>query len=414
MWAWNPYDQRAFLAITVHEVFVKMSSATQFINCRQCISGTLVATPLTIDANGLIIPNSPLPQSTTVIDLKNAIISPGFIELQTNGALGFHFAHYRSAETYQAGVQKLAKYLPSTGVTGFYPTIPTVSKEVFQGALPFLKPHDMETGASVLGAHVEGPFLAPSKKGAHDAGNMHIPSSASLEAIYGKDNLSDSIKVLTMAPELPGALSHVKTLTKDYGIRVSMGHSAATHIQGMAGMKAGASLLTHTFNAMNPLHHREPGLAGLISDPNPPYFSIIADSIHLHPRIVGIAYRASPSHCILITDSIELSGLPDGIHPGHAQIPFNQKKEGNKVTIEGTDTLIGTCIGLDECVRNLMAWVGLRIEEAVRCVSENVVEAMGVRDRGKLEVGRRGDFVLLGEDGGVRETWVLGKKVYGA
>lgn len=298
-------------------------TSTQFVNCRKCINGILVSSPLTIDANGFIIPNAPLPPHTTVIDLKNAIISPGFIELQTNGALGFHFAHYSNPETYQAGVQKLAKYLPSTGVTGFYPTIPTVSKEVFQGALPFLKPSENEYGASVLGAHVEGPFLAPSKKGAHDAANMHIPSSTALESIYGAQNLSGSIRVLTMAPELPGAIPHIETLTKDYGIRVSMGHSAATHKQGIEGMKAGASLLTHTFNAMNPLHHREPGLAGLISDPSPPYFSLIADAIHLHPRIVGIAYRSSPSHCILITDSIELSGLPDGIHPGHAQIPVS-------------------------------------------------------------------------------------------
>lgn len=154
---------------------------------------------------------------------------------------------------------------------------------------------------------------------------------------------------------------------------------------------------------------REPGL---ISDPSPPYFSIIADAIHLHPRVVALAYRSSPSHCILITDSVELSGLPDGIHPGHAQVPFNQVKFGNKVTIENTDTLIGTCIGLDECVRNLMVWASLKIEEAVSCVTENVAAAMGLKNRGKLEVGRRGDFVVLGDDGMVKQTWILGRKVH--
>ena len=300
-----------------------MSSATQFINCRQCINGTLVSEPLTIDVDGDIIPNSHVPRNTAIVDLKNAIISPGFIELQINGALGFHFSHYSEIETYQAGVAKLSKYLPSTGTTAFYPTIPTVSKEVFQNCLPHLAPHEVKNGASVLGAHVEGPFLAPSKKGAHDAENMSIPSLSTLESIYGSGNLSKSIKILTMAPELPGALTHITTLTKTYEIRVSMGHSAATLEQGKEGMKAGASLLTHTFNAMNPLHHREPGLAGLISDAHPPYFSLIADEIHLHPRIVGIAYRANPKKCILITDSIELSGLPDGTYPGHAQIPVS-------------------------------------------------------------------------------------------
>ncbi|CZT44223.1 related to N-acetylglucosamine-6-phosphate deacetylase [Rhynchosporium secalis] len=389
-----------------------MPSAVQFVNCRQCKEGRLVETPLTIDlTTGLIIANSPLPPDTEQIDLKNAIISPGFLELQTNGALGFHFAHYTQPQTYQAGVRKLARYLPSTGVTGFYPTIPTVSPEIFQGALPFLKPQDALNSASVLGAHVEGPFLALSKKGAHDAKNMHVPESVSLESIYGKENLENSIRVVTLAPELPGALAHIDTLTKQYGIHVSMGHSAATHEEGLAGLKAGANLITHTFNAMNPLYHREPGLPGLMSDPSPPFFSIIADSIHLHPRIVGIAYQSSPSHCILITDSIELSGLPDGMHPGHAQIPFHQLKEGNKVTIEGTDTLIGTCIGLDECIRNLMAWAEIPVEKAVRCVTENVANAMDLKDRGTLDLGRRGDIVMLSETGKVRETWILGKRI---
>ena len=109
-----------------------------------------------------------------------------------------------------------------------------------------------------------------------------------------------------------------------------------------------------------------------------------------------------------------MSGLPDGIHPGHAQIPFNQLKAGNKVTIENTDTLIGTCIGLDECVRNLMAWAGITIEQAVMCVTENVANAMRLQDRGVLEVGRRGDFVVFSEDGRVKETWILGKKVCGS
>ncbi len=239
-----------------------MTSATQFINCRLCVNGILISSPLTIDSNGFIIPNSPLPGNTQTIDLKNATISPGFIELQINGALGFHFAHEKEPAVYQAGVQKLAKYLPKTGVTAFYPTVPTVSSAVFKQVLPFLKPEEFPDSASVLGAHVEGPFLAPSKKGAHDAANMHIPSSSTLEDIYGEENLRDSIKVLTLAPELPGALALIEKLTKEYGVRVSMGHSAADYQQGKDGMKAGANLITHTFNAMNPLHHREPGLPG--------------------------------------------------------------------------------------------------------------------------------------------------------
>ena len=244
-----------------------MSSIIQFINCRQCVGGILVPSPLTIDSrSGRIISNSPIPPDTQLIDCNNGIIAPGYIELQTNGALGFHFAHFQGPDSYQKGVRRLAEYLPSTGVTGFYPTVPTVAPGVFKRVLPFLSLDYESLGvATVLGAHVEGPFLAPCKKGAHDAANMHTPASSSLDEIYGEENLRRSIRILTMAPELPGALPLIKTLTQDYGICVSMGHSAASHDHGLEGMKAGASLLTHTFNAMNPLHHREPGLVGKLS-----------------------------------------------------------------------------------------------------------------------------------------------------
>lgn len=240
-------------------------AAKRFVNCRQCISGKLVSSPLTISSSGFIVPNSSSTENIEIVDLHNAIIAPGFLELQINGALGFHFAHVRAPSEYEAGVQKLANHLPTTGVTGFFPTVPTVSPGVFKHVLPFLKPQDVGGGASLLGAHVEGPFLEPSKRGAHDAGKMHLPSMTSLEEVYGKDNLTNVIKILTLAPELPGALEHIKTLTQDYKIHVSMGHSSATHIEGIAGLKAGASLLTHTFNAMNPLNHREPGLPGTFS-----------------------------------------------------------------------------------------------------------------------------------------------------
>ncbi|KAH8811730.1 carbohydrate esterase family 9 protein [Xylogone sp. PMI_703] len=394
-----------------------MSRPTAFINGRLCSHGKLVRQSLYVSPAGEIIDPShsqdqPLADVYSVIDLDGAIIAPGFIELQINGAYGFHFTHFTDSETYAANVHQLAKQLPKHGVTGFYPTIPTVTKEVFQKALPYLKPAaDDARAASVLGAHVEGPFLAPAKKGAHDAANMHIPESATLESIYGEENLKDAIKVVTLAPELPGALDHIETLTKKYGIKVSMGHSAATNADGLKGIKAGASLLTHTFNAMNPLHHREPGLVGLISSATPPYFSLIADNIHLHPDVVALAYRSSPSHCILITDSIELAGQPDGLYPGHSQIPFSQRKVGNMVTIEGTTTLIGTCISLDECVRNLKAWAEIPLEEAVMCVTEHVADAMELKDRGKLEVGRRADLVILDSEGNVKETWIKGQLV---
>lgn len=224
------------------------------------------------------------------------------------------------------------------------------------------------------------------------------------------------LKFVTLAPELSQSTSLIKSLTSK-GIKVSLGHSAATYDQGIEGVKAGATALTHTLNAMAPLHHRDPGLAGLVTTANTdglesPYFTIIPDGNHLHPSVATMLFRANPEKCILITDSIELAGLDDGVYPGHSQIPFKQRKTGSKVTIDGTDTLVGGCASLQECIQNIMKWSGCNVAEAVRCVTENVAEFMGDKTRGKLEEGRRADFVVLNDEGEVLQTWVAGLKVW--
>ncbi|KAK4944979.1 hypothetical protein LTR10_015656 [Elasticomyces elasticus] len=392
------------------------SEKTIFLNARLCIDGQLVSGKTLTVSDGIItsIEDTSTVDNHEAIDLNGAILSPGFLELQTNGLRGFHFTHFDDKATYSKKLEEVARYLPQTGVTGFYPTIPTVHSDEFKRILPSLKPRDITNGASVLGAHAEGPYLHPSKKGAHNASLFHQPSTPPTE-IYGETANSNSVlKIVTIAPELEGTPSLIHSLTAK-GIRVSLGHSSATYPQGLAAVKAGATCLTHTLNAMAPLHHRDPELAGLVTAPSetsPPFFSIIADGNHLHPSVATMLFRSNPSKCILTTDSIELAGLPDGTYPGHAQIPFKQTKVGSKVVIEGTETLIGGCAGLDECVRNLVRWSGCSVAEAVRCVTENVAGLMGEEGRGKLEVGRRADFVVVGDDGGVRETWVGGEKVW--
>jgi N-acetylglucosamine-6-phosphate deacetylase len=199
-----------------------------------------------------------------------------------------------------------------------------------------------------------------------------------------------------------------------------MGHSTATYEQGLLGLNAGATCLTHTLNAMPPFASRDPGLAGLLSlptihKPSPPYYTVIADGQHLHPNTVSLLHRANPKRAITITDSIELASLPDGTYPGHSQIPFQQTKAGNRATIAGTDTLIGGCIPLQQSVRNLMEWSGCGIAEAVGTVTENVAGLMGIDGeggRGVLKEGRRADLTVLSEEGEVLQTWVAGVKVW--
>ncbi|KAM0719696.1 hypothetical protein Q7P37_003827 [Cladosporium fusiforme] len=396
-----------------------MSDITTFINCRVCRHGRLIEDEILAVSNdtGLFVDHvSSSTSDNNTIDLGGAIIAPGLIELQTNGMRGFHFTHFEDEGSYAQKLVEVATYLPSTGCTAFYATIPTVSSDDFKKILPSLEPRETADAAALLGAHAEGPYLHPTKKGAHNSSLFHQPTT-SPEVVYGSiAESSEILKLVTLAPELEDSTKLVENLTKR-GIRVSLGHSTATYSQGLAALQAGANCLTHTLNAMSPLHRRDPGLAGLVtaaassSNVNP-YFSIIPDGNHLHPSVATMLFRANPNKCIVITDSIELAGLPDGTYPGHAQIPFNQTKNGSRVVIEDTDTLIGGCAGLGECVKNLIAWSGCSVAEAVRCATENIVELMGDGVRGKLEGGRRADFVVMGDDGEVLQTWMLGKKVW--
>ncbi|KAI9707840.1 MAG: hypothetical protein M1820_004445 [Bogoriella megaspora] len=405
---------------------------TTFLNCRLCINGELVEDQFVVSDE---VCNNPVDWKNTqedwiywrVIrqDLEDGIIAPGFLELQTNGVLGFHFTHFENEHKYENELKKVAKYYASQGVTGFWGTIPTVSSDNFKKILPALHPRDFPESASLLGAHAEGPYLHPSKAGAHNASLFHAPSSSPISNVYGSD--LSSLKLVTIAPELDGSNNLIHELTQS-GIKVSLGHSSATYNTGLSALSSGATSLTHTLNAMPLLSHRAPTLASLISptspsfpsststsslpNPTPPFYSLIADGHHLHPAIVSLLYRANPSKCILVTDSIELAGLDDGVYPGHAQVEGKQVKEGGRVVIEGTDTLIGSCASLQECVRNLMAYSGCTLAQAVKCATENVADMMGDKERGRLEEGRRADFVVLSDEGEVLQTWVAGVKVW--
>lgn len=390
---------------------------TLFTNCRYVLNGELVDDHLVVsDETGLILKRDGY-IGGEAIDLEDSIIAPGFLELHTNGANGFHFTHFEDQESYSIKVDKIARYYAMQGITGFWATLPTVKDEEFQKILPSLKPRPIPDSASLLGAHTEGPYLHPSKKGAHNAFLFHS-CTTSPSSIYGAANLRDSVRLVTIAPELPHSDALIRTLTTQ-GIKVSMGHSTATLEQGLAGFQAGATGLTHTLNAMPPFASRNPGLAGLVALPrtlkHAPYYTIIADGEHLHPNTVNLLYQSNPQRSILVSDSIELASLDDGTYPGHAQIPFEQVKCGSRATIKGTDTLIGGCIPLQASVRNLMHWSGCGIAEAVGTVTENVAAFMGIDDeggRGILKEGRRADLTVLSEHGEVLQTWIAGRKVW--
>ncbi len=390
---------------------------TCFTNCLLCLHGELLPQDLYFSPEtGLITPNYYFrAENVKRIDLGGRVVAPGYLNLQTNGMSGVHFTNLGKGgcSDDEESLLKVARMQLQAGVTGFWATIPTVSPSRWKEILPILRSRTFPNGADLLGAHVEGPYLASSKKGAHNEAFFVKATDVPPEEIYGSENLNEGpIKMITLAPELPGTVALIGHLHENYPhIAISLGHSAATYSDGMAALDVGAKMMTHVFNAMLPLNHRQPGLAGLMAGEKA-WYSVIPDGIHLHPSVLALAMRASSSKCIFITDSIELAGLPDGVHEGHGQIGGKQRKEGNKVTLVGTDTLVGSCIRLDECVRNVVEFTKCSLAEAVRCVTENVADMIGEGKRGSLEPGRRADLVVLSEAGFVEETWMEGKKVW--
>lgn len=297
--------------------------------------------------------------------------------------------------------------------------------------MPFLGPsgslRDPTYGSESLGAHCEGPFLSPTKNGIHKIDVLQNPQDglSSLASCYGAANLQtpSPIKLVTMAPELPGALSSIQSLT-NLGIDVSIGHSEASYEEAKLGIKAGAKMITHLFNAMKPLHHRNPGIFGVLgttssSIASKPYFGIIADGIHLHPTSIKIAWNAHPDGLILVTDAMRLAGMPDGTYDwtNGSRIV----KNGALLTLEENGKIAGSSIELVECVTNFLNWTHASVPEALKAVTETPAKMLGLQDvKGTLKEGADADLVVLDLQGGVGEdkklvvdqVWKFGAKVF--
>lgn len=269
-----------------------------------------------------------------------------------------------------------------------------------------------ESGAAVLGAHLEGPFISLAKKGAHPTEQVKssaIESFGVVQKVYG--NLED-VSIITVAPELDVSGCVITELTSK-GIVVSLGHSEANLAQSEAGVKSGANFITHLFNAMLPFHHRDPGLIGLLTSDDldkPIFFGIIADGIHTHYTALRIAFRAHPQGLVLVTDAISAMGLSSGVYTIGSQ---SIEIFGNKAVLAGTNTLCGSIATMDECVRLLKSFTGCSVVEALECATLHPAQVLGISDhKGSLHFGADADFIFLNENLQVIETFIDGISVW--
>ncbi|KAG0354880.1 hypothetical protein BGZ54_001438 [Gamsiella multidivaricata] len=292
-----------------------------------------------------------------VLDAEGLLVVPGFIEAQINGAFGVDFSVPLDHDTYEKGLLKVNRGLLKYGTTSYCPTIVSSSASVYHKVLSHLKPRpgSVETGATILGAHVEGPFINEARIGAHELKVLQASAPngyKDFKDVYGfegetpeaQKKLSEEdlhcVKIITCAPELEGVMDSIPDLVKA-GITVSVGHSMANISQAENAVMKGATFITHLFNAMPQFHHRDPGVIGLLGsrlDLPRPYYGLICDGIHVHPNSIKIAYDSHPEGVILVTDAMSAMGLS----PGNYQLGnMSVTKEDDRVYIEGTDTLAG-------------------------------------------------------------------------
>ncbi|KAH9825567.1 carbohydrate esterase family 9 protein [Teratosphaeria destructans] len=368
-----------------------------------------------------------------IVDLKGKILAPGFIDVQFNGAFGFDFStlpERNNMGEYHKGLKRLNKQLVRTGVTSYLPTLPSGTPDIYHQVLPYLGPsgsaRNALEGSESLGAHCEGPFISPTKNGIHSLEVLReAPNGfADLEACYGAENIeSGAINTITAAPEVTGISASIPEVTKR-GIKFAIGHTEATYEQATDAIRDGATMVTHLFNAMRPLHHRNPGIFGVLGRSEPherPYFGIISDGIHLHPTTVQIAWNAHPDGFILVTDAQYTAGLPDGSYPwtnGDRWV-----KKGALLTREGSDTIAGSSATLVECVSNFWTWSHAGIPDVIRAVTATPAEMLGLKGiKGSLETDADADLVVLNateEANGskrleVEQVWKFGVKVHDA
>jgi N-acetylglucosamine-6-phosphate deacetylase len=342
-------------------------------------------------------------QADHTVSLEGGFLTPGYIDLQLNGAYGVDFARD------PAGLLRVTERLPATGVTSFLPTLVSSHPPRYATALPCLQSCLGRTqGAEALGIHLEGPFIAREKKGAHDASCLHAPT-AGLEDILDCYSGLEGVKIVTLAPELEGANTSIRAL-REQGICVALGHTVATRKEVLEAVHSGATWVTHLFNAMPGLHHRQPGPIGAVLGDRALSYTLIADGIHSDPSVVRLAWQAHPEGCVLITDAMAAMGLEDGSYTlGDLEV---EVAEG-AARLAGTETLAGSVLCMDAAVRNLWRFSGCRKEEALAAATEKPARLLGLYPRkGSLEVGADADFLLLNEALEVQAAWVAGRCVY--
>lgn len=341
---------------------------------------------------------APRPDDLVSPILDAAIVAPGLIDLQVNGGFGAEVG------SDPAALCTLAARLPATGVTAFLPTAISSPSSFYPGLFAAFTAARGAPGATLLGLHLEGPYLSPRRAGAHSPQAIAAADELLFDQLLGQE----ALYLMTLAPERSGGLTRIARL-RDRGVLVSLGHSDATYDEFTTGIDAGARMVTHLYNAMSPFEHRAPGVIGAALTDDRVTVGLIVDGVHSHPSSVRLALKAKGVHGVaLVTDMMMAAGMPAGTY----------SLGGEPVLVDGVSarrpngTLAGSILTMDEAVRNAVRWAGITQAQALRMATEVPARLLGLRSKGALVEGYDADLVLLDSALRVQHTVVGGVPVY--
>lgn len=327
-----------------------------------------------------------------------AIVSPGLIDLQVNGGFG------KEVGVDDGAIAHLSRMLPSTGVTTFLPTLISSPATTYEALFAGLDLERDTSGARPAGLHLEGPFLAPARRGAHPLSAIEDADEALFAAILAQPGVA----LMTLAADRDGAGERIRRLV-EAGIVVSVGHTDATFDEIVAAADAGATMATHLYNAMSPFGHREPGAIGAVLVEDRLTVGLIADGVHCHPAALDLAIRAKGLDRIaLVSDMVSAAGMGPGTY----------SLGGRAITVDATSvrladgTLAGSILTMDQAIRNLVDWGLLTPPAAIRLATEVPARILGLTDTGRIAVGAVADLTLFDQDLHVLRTITSGRTVY--
>lgn len=336
--------------------------------------------------NGIIIDITE-PSGKGDVDLTGLLVLPGFIDVHIHGAMG-----YDVLDVNREGLEKMASFLINRGVTSFLPTTASQSIENIKKATEFV--FDFNT-SEIIGFHTEGPYFCQKYKGAQNGSYLKNPEASEFRTIK-------NVKMVSVAPELGGALEFIKDVGSE--VCVSLGHSEATYVEADAAFKAGAKSVTHTFNGMGGLHHREPGIIGAAFD-NKAYAQVICDGIHVHQSAIRVLYSLFGSdRMVLISDSMAAAGLEDGKYSLGGLDVF--VKDGVARIAEGN--LAGSTTNLWDCIKNVEKF-GIPFEMAVKMATKTAALSANITDRGVIAKGKLADFTIIDNNKNIVKVMKKGK-----